>query len=60
MNRQHYLETINTVLAWDLPEEAFIAEVNKLVTSDIDLKYVPPTPIKKSATTLPLKKSKQA
>jgi len=23
MNRQHYLETIETVLAWDLPEEAF-------------------------------------
>lgn len=22
MNRQHYLETIETVLAWDLPEEA--------------------------------------
>lgn len=23
MNRQHYLETIEIVLAWDLPEEAF-------------------------------------
>ncbi|OYY84686.1 MAG: hypothetical protein B7Y34_00080, partial [Methylophilales bacterium 16-45-9] len=33
-----------------LPSEAFIAEVNKLVTSDVDLKYVPLTPIKKSAT----------
>ena len=22
MNRQHYLETIETVLAWDLPDEA--------------------------------------
>jgi hypothetical protein len=22
MNRQHYLDAINTVLAWDLPEEA--------------------------------------
>ena len=43
-----------------LPRETFMTEVNKLVTSDIDLKYVPPTPIKKSATTLPPKKSKQA
>ena len=23
MNRQHYLDAIETVLAWDLPEEAF-------------------------------------
>ena len=43
-----------------LSTETFMAEVNKLVVSDIDLKYVPPTPIKKSATTLPPKKSKQA
>ncbi len=43
-----------------LSTEAFMAEVNKLVSSDVDLKYVPPTPIKKSATTLPPKKSKQA
>lgn len=42
-----------------LPTETFMTEVNKLVSSDIDLKYVPPTPIKKSATTLPPKKSKQ-
>jgi hypothetical protein len=43
-----------------LGPEPFMAEVNKLVSSDVDLKYVPVTPIKKSATTLPLKKSKQA
>ena len=43
-----------------LPQEVFMAEVNKLVASDVDLKYQPITPIKKSATTLPLKKSKQA
>lgn len=43
-----------------LPSEAFLAEVDKLVSSDIDLKYVPPTPIKKSASTPPPKKSKQA
>ena len=43
-----------------LATETFMAEVNKLVASDIDLKYVPPTPIKKSATTLPPKKYKQA
>ena len=43
-----------------LPTETFIAEVNKLVSSDVDLKYVPVTPIKKSATILPPKKSKQA
>ena len=43
-----------------LPTEIFMTEVSKLVTSDVDLKYVPPTPIKKSATILPPKKSKQA
>ena len=43
-----------------LDSEAFMTEVNKLVSSDVDLKYVPITPIKKSATTLPPKKSKQA
>lgn len=29
MNRQHYLETINTVLAWDLPEEAFADAISQ-------------------------------
>ena len=43
-----------------LDSVAFMAEVNKLVSSDLDLKYVPITPIKKSATTPPPKKSKQA
>ena len=42
-----------------LPTETFLTEVNKLVASDVDLKYVPITPIKKSVTTLPPKKSKQ-
>ncbi|MDI1362698.1 MAG: hypothetical protein PSU72_11565, partial [Methylotenera sp.] len=31
-----------------LDSEAFMAEVHKLVSSDVDLKYVPVTPIKKS------------
>ncbi|MDI1363178.1 MAG: hypothetical protein PSU72_14015, partial [Methylotenera sp.] len=31
-----------------LDSVAFMAEVNKLVSSDVDLKYVPVTPIKKS------------
>jgi hypothetical protein len=43
-----------------LDSEAFMAEVNKLVSLDVDLKYEPVTTIKKSATTLPPKKSKQA
>ena len=29
MNRQHYLETIETVLAWDLPEEAFADAISQ-------------------------------
>lgn len=29
MNRQHYLETIETVLAWDLPEEALADAINQ-------------------------------
>ena len=43
-----------------LDSETFMTEVNTLLSSDIDLKYSPPTPIKKSATILPPKKSKQA
>ena len=43
-----------------LPTETFMTEVNKLVSSDLDLKYVPIKPIKKSATTPPPKKSEQA
>ena len=42
-----------------LPTETFMAEVNKLVSSVIDLKYVSVIPIKKSATILPLKKTNQ-
>ena len=29
MNRQHYLETIETVLAWDLPEEVLADAINQ-------------------------------
>lgn len=42
MNRQHYLETIETVLAWDLPEEALADAIhqqftyNTYPTGDID------------------------
>ena len=38
----------------------FITELNKLVSSDVDLKVEPVLPIKKSAPTIPPKKSKQA
>ena len=37
MNRQHYLETIETVLAWDLPEEAFADAINQQVNRDIGI-----------------------
>ena len=29
MNRQHYLETIETVLGWDLPDEAFAEAISQ-------------------------------
>lgn len=29
MNRQHYLETIEVVLAWDLPEEVLADAINQ-------------------------------
>ena len=29
MNRQHYLETIETVLAWDLPDEVLAYAINQ-------------------------------
>ena len=29
MNRQHYLDAIETVLAWDLPEEAIAYAINQ-------------------------------
>ena len=32
MNRQHYLDAIETVLAWDLPEEAFTNAINHQIT----------------------------
>lgn len=37
MNRQHYLDAIETVLAWDLPEEAFAYAITQQVFRDIDL-----------------------
>ena len=46
MNRQHYLETIETVLAWDLPDEALANAINQQFayltnnTGDIDTQYV--------------------
>ena len=39
---------------------AFMEEMQALIATDIDLKHTPSTPIKKSATTIPSKKSKQA
>lgn len=32
MNRQHYLETIETVLAWDLPDEALASAIYQQFT----------------------------
>ena len=29
MNRQHYLETIETVLAWDLPDEVLADAIHQ-------------------------------
>ena len=40
--------------------KAFMEEMQALIATDIDLKHTPSTPIKKSATTIPSKKSKQA
>ena len=37
MYNQHYLETINTVLAWDLPEEAIANAISQQVTRNMDL-----------------------
>jgi len=38
----------------------FVDEMQALIATDIDLKHVSPTTIKKSATTIPSKKSKQS
>ena len=32
MNRHHYLETIETVLAWDLPDEALANAIHQQFT----------------------------
>ena len=37
MNRQHYLDAIETVLAWNLPEEAFANAITQQVFRDMDL-----------------------
>ena len=45
MNRQYYLEIIETVLAWDLPDEALADAINQQFTyienrtGDIDTQY---------------------
>lgn len=45
MNRQYYLEMIETVLAWDLPEEAFANAIHQQFayiangTADTDTQY---------------------
>jgi hypothetical protein len=31
MNHQHYLDVIETVLAWDLPEEALADAINQQI-----------------------------
>ncbi len=36
MNRQHYLDAIETVLAWDLPEEAFANAIHQQVFREMD------------------------
>jgi hypothetical protein len=43
-----------------LDSAPFITELNKLVSSDVNLKVEPVLPIKKSAPTIQSKKSKQA
>lgn len=37
MNRLNYLEAIETVLAWDLPEEAITNAIHQHVFRDMDL-----------------------
>lgn len=37
MNRQHYLDAIETVLAWDLPEEALTNAIHQQVFRDMGL-----------------------
>ena len=39
MNRQHYLDAIETVLAWDLPEEAIADAINHQVMQNISVEY---------------------
>ena len=45
MNRHHYLETIEAVLAWDLPDEALAYAINQQFTyiinrtADSDTQY---------------------
>ncbi len=37
MNRQHYLDAIETVLSWDLSEAAFADAINQQVIRDIGI-----------------------
>jgi hypothetical protein len=37
MNRQHYLNAIETILAWDLPEAAFADAIHQQVIRDIGI-----------------------
>ena len=39
MNRQHYLDAIETVLAWDLPEEVIADAINHQVMQSIDFEH---------------------
>lgn len=36
MNRHHYLEAIETVLSWDLPEEALTNAINQQFKREVD------------------------
>lgn len=39
MNHLHYLDAIETVLAWDLPEEAIADAINHQVMQSIDFEH---------------------
>ena len=39
MNRQQYLEALETVLAWDLPEEALADAIKHQVMQSIDFEH---------------------
>lgn len=39
MHHQHYLDAIETVLAWDLPEEALADAIKHQVMQSIDFEH---------------------